>query len=139
MKKEWKSPKIIIGKDATGEYYYRRKETENEIWYELQKGNNVLIAAPRRVGKTSVMKYITETPKDGYKLIFRNVQGIDSEQIFYKTIYELIICCLDNFKSKVKWWENYIKSKKITEVSISGGIKIEDKNINYLQEIMILI
>lgn len=135
MKNEWKSPKIIIGKDATGEYYYRREETENEIWYELQKGNNVLIAAPRRVGKTSVMKYITENPKDGYKLIFRNVQGIDTEQVFYKTIYELIICCLDKFKSKVKWWENYINSKKITEISFSGGIKIEDKDINYLQEI----
>jgi len=57
MKRDWIEPKIIIGKDATGKYYYRREEIEGEIWTEIKKGNNVLIAAPRRVGKTSVMKY----------------------------------------------------------------------------------
>jgi predicted AAA+ superfamily ATPase len=56
MKKEWQNPKAIIGKEATGKYYYRREDIENDIWKEIQKGNNILIASPRRVGKTSVMK-----------------------------------------------------------------------------------
>lgn len=135
MDNEWFSPKIIIGKEALGDFYYRRVEIENEIWEEVEKGNNVLIAAPRRVGKTSVMKYLVETNKNGYRLIFRNVQGIDTEEAFYKEIYGLIIKCLDKFSSNKQLIQDYIKQKKITEISWSGGIKIEDANINYLEEI----
>lgn len=135
MENNWIAPKIIIGKDATGEYYYRREYIENEIWSEIKKGNNVLIAAPRRVGKTSVMKYLIENTEDGYKLIFRNVQGIDTEKEFYKTIYELIIKCLSRFESSKAIILDYFKQKKITEISWSGGITMGDGEIDYLHEI----
>jgi hypothetical protein len=99
METTWVSPKIIIGPAATGEYYFRRIGIEEEIWSELIKGNNLLIAAPRRVGKTSVMKYIcTENKNPDFKLIFNNVQGINEEVDFYKAIYELIIPCLEGLK-----------------------------------------
>ena len=71
----WKSPNTIIGSVARGQYYYERTEIANDIWTELEKGNYILIAAPRRVGKTSVMTHMIETPRDGYKLVFENVQG----------------------------------------------------------------
>lgn len=139
MENNWSPPKIIIGKDATGEYYYRREYIENEIWSEIKKGNNVLIAAPRRVGKTSVMKYLIENTESGYKLIFRNVQGIDTEKEFYKTIYELIIKCLSKFKSNAQIITDYFKQKKITDISWSGGVTIGDNEIDYLYEINNLI
>ncbi|WP_336734825.1 AAA-like domain-containing protein [Chryseobacterium sp. VD8] len=138
MKTNWKSPDIIIGKEATGKFYYRRKVFENEVWKEIEKGNNVLIAAPRRVGKTSVMKYMTENPKESYKLIFRNVQGIDDEKRFYKTIYELIIFCLSKFKKSKTLIQNYFTKMRISEITTSG-IKIETKDIDYLGEINSLI
>ena len=139
MHNNWINPKIIIGKEAIGTYYYRRFDIENEIWDEIEKGNNILIAAPRRVGKTSVMKYLEENSRENFKLIFRNVQGIDSEDEFYKAIYELIIKCLNIFKSNKAFIKNYLKSKKITEISWSGGIVIGDNEINYLDEINNLI
>lgn len=138
MKNNWKSPNIIIGKEATGKFYYRREAFENEVWSEILKGNNVLIAAPRRVGKTSVMKYMTENSIENYKLIFRNVQGIDSEKQFYKTIYELIIICLNKFKKNKALIQNYIKKMRISEITTSG-IKIETSEIDYLTEINSLI
>jgi len=138
MKTNWKSPDIIIGKEATGKFYYRREVFENEVWKEIEKGNNVLIAAPRRVGKTSVMKYMTENPKENCKLIFRNVQGIDDEKRFYKTIYELIIFCLSKFKKSKTLIQNYFTKMRISEITTSG-IKIETKDIDYLGEINSLI
>ena len=139
MNDKWINPKIIIGKEALGDYYYHRKDIENEIWEEIEKGNNVLIAAPRRVGKTSVMKYLEENSRENFKLIFRNVQGIDSEDQFYKAVYELIIKCLNVFKSNKAFITNYLKSKKITGISWSGGVVIGDDEINYLHEINNLI
>ncbi|WP_276966921.1 AAA-like domain-containing protein [Chryseobacterium sp.] len=134
----WKSPKIIIGKEATGKFYYRREIFENEVWKEIEKGNNVLIAAPRRVGKTSVMKFMTDNPRENFKLIFRNVQGIDDETQFYKTIYQLIIICLNKFTKNKTMIQNYLSKMKISEISTTG-IKIETKDIDYLTEINNLI
>lgn len=135
METIWKSPKIIIGKEATGEYYFRRKLTEAEIWSELKKGNNVLIAAPRRVGKTSVMKYIIEeNGNTDYKLIFRNVQGIDDEEDFYKTIYELILSCLEKAESWKERIKDYCKKVRISEITTSG-VKFETNDVDYLNEI----
>ena len=67
MKKQWMSPNIIIGSGATGDCYYRRKDIEELIWDEIKKGNHVLMSAPRRVGKTSIMKALAETRKQDYK------------------------------------------------------------------------
>lgn len=135
MINEWNGPKIIIGPVATGDYYYHRLEIVEDIWEELEKGNFVLIAAPRRVGKTSVMKFMVENPKENYKLIFENIQGINSEYDFYKMIYKLILGCLSDSKKIKTWFTNYLKSKSISEVDIKGSFKIVDQKIDYLEEI----
>jgi hypothetical protein len=47
MEKEWIGPRIIIGAKVTGDYYYPRPQIIKKIWEEIEKGNNVLIAAPK--------------------------------------------------------------------------------------------
>lgn len=135
MINKWISPKIIIGPVATGDYYYHRLEIVEDIWEELEKGNFVLIAAPRRVGKTSIMKFMVENPKENYKLIFENIQGINAEDDFYKMIYKLILGCLSDSKKIKNWFLKYLKSKSISEVDITGSFKISDQKIDYLEEI----
>lgn len=135
MTKEWVGPKIIIGTSATGTYYYPRPEIIAEIWEELGKGNNALIAAPRRVGKTSVMIEMVESCPPGYKCLFRNIQGIESEKAFYKLFYELIVSCLNGFQKTTIWFKEIWKEHKIDEISIDGKVKLKDGAINYLEEI----
>ena len=140
MKSSWVSPKIIIGKEATGDFYFRRNKIEEEIWTELRKGNNILITAPRRVGKTSVMKYIVKESKEqNYKLIFRNVQGIRDEDDFYKIIYGLILLELKGFRGWKQKIIDYFNNKGIYEISLSGDIKFKEKEVNYLDELNDLI
>ncbi len=134
MKEKWISPKIIIGKDATGDYYYSRNEIENEIWSELKKGNNLLLSAPRRVGKTSVMKFLTQKPEKGFKLIFENVQAIHTEELFYKRLYVLILNCLNKSTVYTRKFQDYFKSLGITEISMDS-LKFEHKEIDYIAEI----
>ena len=134
MKKEWISPKVIIGKDATGSYYFQRNDVEQEIWKELKKGNNILLSAPRRVGKTSIMKYITGMPEGNFRLIFENVQGITTEELFYKTIYFLILDCLSKFKTNKKKITNYFKTTSISEIGLDS-LTLESKKLDYVWEI----
>lgn len=140
MKTIWKSPKIVLGPVATGDYYYEREEIVKEIWIELDKGSFVLMAAPRRVGKTSVMKHLESFPKENYKVLFKNVQSLKTEKDFYKTIYGLILSCLSTSNKFKNFFLKYISSKSITEVNpTSGNFKIGSIEIDYLNEINTII
>lgn len=136
MKKDWVSPKIILGSVATGNYYFPREELVEEIWFELEKGNFVLMAAPRRVGKTSVMKYLEENPKENYKTVFKDIQSVTSEDEFYKTLFLLILKCLGSSKQNSKLFKSYLKSIGIKKIEIlKGGIEFSKLKIDYLKEI----
>jgi hypothetical protein len=137
MGTNWKSPKTTIGSVAKGKNYYHRKEIVNNIWSELKKGNSILIAAPRRVGKTSIMQYMEANPIRNYRAIFDDIEGIDSEKQFYGRLYRLLLSCLSLSKGEKakKWFLEYIKSKSITELDIKGKIKIEKLSIDYLDEL----
>src|SRR5215469_16338099 len=110
MNANWKHPKLIIGNAATGSNFYLRNDIVEEIWRELKKGNSVLLAAPRRVGKTSVMQYMEERPIENYKLIFRNIQGINSANDFFERIYTLLLNGLTTMNKAKKWVEKFLKS-----------------------------
>jgi len=138
METSWKSPNIIIGQVATGNYYFVREDLENEIWEEIKKGNNILLTAPRRVGKTSVMKSLAEQSNADYKLVFKNIQGIKEEAEYYKMLYELILTCLRKSKRYLSQFGNYFKTIGITEIT-KDGIKIERRDIDYRAEINQLI
>jgi len=60
MNANWIDPNFIIGNVAKGDNFYLRKDIIEDIWKELKRGNSVLLAAPRRVGKTSIMQYMAE-------------------------------------------------------------------------------
>jgi uncharacterized protein len=136
MNKNWVSPKTIIGSVATGKYYFPRKEIVAEIWLELGKGNYIILAAPRRVGKTSVMKDLEENPEENYIVKFSSVQAIKSESEFYKHVYRLVLSCLSKTKKAKSWVSQYFQSKKITEVSLKElRFKFEEKSIDFQKEI----
>lgn len=131
----WIDPKIIVGPTATGDYYFNRPQIVSKIWKEVLKGSHVLLAAPRRVGKSSVMEYMVENcPKD-VKCIFRNIQAIKTEQEFYKKIYELMLVCLSKFGKTTTWISDFLGGINITEITLDGVKFGDKKEINYLEEI----
>jgi len=131
MNKHWKHPNIITGNVATGSEFFKRDNIVEDIWKELKKGNSVLLAAPRRVGKTSIMQYMVKQPTENYKLIFQNIQGIKSANEFFERIYTSLLNCLNTMDKAKKWLANFIKNKSITEIGPSG-IKFETKPTDFL-------
>jgi len=134
MNTEWKSPKTIKGPVATGKFYYPRTDIVNEIWDELEKGNFILLAAPRRVGKTSVLRDLEQNPRENYSTKFRSVQAVQSGEEFYKTIYDLMIECFKSSNILGNWFKKYTKSRTITEFH-SKGVKIGKADFPYQDEI----
>lgn len=133
--KDWISPKIIVGRTAIGDYYFNRPQIVSKIWEEVLKGSHVLLVAPRRVGKSSVMEYMVENCPEDVKCIFRNIQAIKSEQDFYKKIYELLIECLSKFGKTKNWISDFLGGINIIEITMDGVKFGDKKEVNYLEEI----
>ncbi len=131
----WINPKTIIGSTAKGDYYFDRPNIVSQIWEEILKGNHVLIAAPRRVGKSSVMEYMIGNSEESIKCIFRNIQGINTEEEFYKQLYELIVLCLNKFEKGKSWLDNFLGGITIEEITLEGVKFGNKKTLNYLEEI----
>lgn len=100
----------ITGNPVSGTDFHGRTSELRQLRRTLENGNHVLILAPRRVGKSSV---IAETERlltlDGWKIISVDVQHAEDEAGFLQLMYEAID-------------ESPVELEKTTGEKIRGGI-----------------
>ena len=77
---------MSTGSVVTGDKYFPRERDQKRIWRQIIQGSHILLLAPRRVGKTSLITYLKDNPKSGYAIIYVFVQACDSEQSFYEKL-----------------------------------------------------
>ncbi|MBS1660849.1 MAG: ATP-binding protein [Bacteroidetes bacterium] len=140
MKKEWIHPNTVTGDAATEGRYLKREYINESFWREVRKGNHILLVAPRRVGKTSIMKDLACNCPEGFAGIYENIEGVSCKIDFYQRLFELLLQSIHRSKLKqakelVGRWTNKFR---IIEISKSG-IKIEAQKIDYEKEIRNLI
>ena len=101
----------ITGNPVSGTDFHGRTSELKQLRRTLENGNHVLILAPRRVGKSSV---IAETERlltlDGWKIISMDVQHAEDEAGFLQLMYEAID-------------ESPVELEKTTGEKIRGGIQ----------------
>lgn len=59
----------------------------DQVWETLQR-QHVLISAPRRTGKTSVMNHLVSSPRCEYLPLYQNVQDLSHPAQLFQTILE---------------------------------------------------
>ncbi|MEZ0610624.1 hypothetical protein ACAW74_19070 [Fibrella sp. WM1] len=131
----WINPKVIIGTKATGDYYFGREGKEAEIWDQLLRGCYVLLAAPRRVGKSSIMENMMAYSPEGIECVYKNIEGLKTEQDFYKTLYTLIVHCLSRFARTNTRVGSFLKGLNIKSITLEGIEFAERKVPDYLTEL----
>lgn len=83
---------ISTGKAADGkDKYLERKNIEIKIWSKIKQKEDLLLAAPRRSGKSSILKYLERNPRNGYLIKYKSVQSVDSINEYFKQIYKLLL------------------------------------------------
>lgn len=65
---------LIVGAPATGSAFFNRKNELKHIWSRIND-SNLLLAAPRRFGKTSIFLNMVENPAPGFSVYFVDLQG----------------------------------------------------------------
>ncbi len=121
-------PELVVGNPPRGEDYFGREDLIENLWARLRT-DNVLLAAPRRFGKTGAMFRLLDQPREPFRPIYVNVEDTTSAAGF---MVELMAALLrDRHFSRVlrDLWEGtkgfggWLRS---LPASIDlGGLKIE--------------
>ncbi len=81
----------IVGQTPRGEDFYPRNAIINRIYRRLSDGSHLFLSAPRRSGKTSIMRALEDFPKDDFLFLYLTVEDcIDSEGYFKRLSEELM-------------------------------------------------
>ncbi len=136
--KNWKQPKTKTGDAVTGEYYFRREKINDYFWSYMNKGVDVLFVAPRRVGKTSIMKDLVANAPDNFFCIYEDVEGALSKNLFYKRIFYMLIQKMSRIKKAKTLFSKWSKKYNIKSVGLNK-IEIEKEFENYYDEVIDLL
>ncbi|WP_298357344.1 hypothetical protein [Runella sp.] len=134
--------KLSIGKTATGDNFFLRDDIVDEIYEALEEGQNLLLSAPRRVGKTSIIHYIKDNPADEYYCVYVDTEDVSDSQTFFKVLLKAIFD-IENKNRFLKTIEKAGKKIKSFLSSIDnvevGGVKIDfnekaDEKLDYYEK-----
>ena len=125
--------KIMTGQVARKKNFWNREAELEDIWYKIESGSHILLVAPRRVGKTSIMYNIFDNPKDDYIVLYIDTESADTENEFWKKLFHKLMEeeFVNTLQNKAKHFFNSLKTLNIVEVSMKG-IKFGDgSELNY--------
>jgi hypothetical protein len=128
--------KTIIGQVATGENYFPRSSKTDQIWNKLDSGSHLLLVAPRRVGKSSILFNLLDNPKPGYIVVYYTSESVNSINEFYKKLFNKIIekvSGVQKYKKKVAGIAKDLLSRIESISVLEGGLKIGESKIHYLE------
>lgn len=78
----------LTGKPAQGEDFYDRERETKQLWERLET-DNVLLLAPRRVGKTSLMYRLRDRAEgQSFHAAYLDVSNVFTELAFVERLYE---------------------------------------------------
>lgn len=70
---------IVVGSPVTGDDFFDRVAEQAEIKELLREGASILLTAPRRIGKTSLLLEVSRRLEDQFAFLFVDVQACRSE------------------------------------------------------------
>lgn len=81
----------LVGIPARGDDFFPRETEILRIHGRLSNGNNLQIAAPRRVGKTSILYHFADQDDLQFVFVYVDVEATESENHFFQLLYQGIL------------------------------------------------
>lgn len=130
MTVQTKTGQVVRGND-----FFPRPNIIESLQNQIDKNSHILISAPRRIGKTSIMHYLHDNAKSNYLIKYLLTQSVYNENEYYKRIYKKVIEILKGVRILWKQTTELIKSHKIASITVEG-ITIEENEMNYYNELL---
>lgn len=109
--------KIVVGNPVEGSDFFGREPEQRQIWRKLQS-SNLLMLAPRRIGKTSLLKRLRDNPENPQtKVLFCSFAGCQDEMACVTTLMKSVNAGLEFHKQLINALKK-VKGFKIAGVGI---------------------
>ncbi len=115
---KWVRPNTVTGSAAEGLKYFRREDVEEKLWQEITKHNHVLFLAPRRVGKSSIVKFMSKNNLKYFAGKYEDIESDSSVQDFYKRLCKMTHDALLSYGKNKSWLSKWLKRWTITAVGM---------------------
>jgi len=127
--------KNIVGGIPRGDNFFPRDKVIQKIYRRLDSGDNVYMAAPRRVGKTAIMYRLQDKPETDYYFIYIITESIEDTESFFKELLRQLLKSdvfdrLLKISKKVSELFSKIKSVNLGEL----GFELNDSEISYFND-----
>ncbi len=132
-----------LGQPAQGkDRFFPRPFIMRKICHEIDNGENLLISAPRRIGKSSLLKAIQEQKCTQANTIYLYmiIQSVDSSELFFNKLFKALISdenICTGLTGYIKRASHSLKDfiSRLRGISLEGGIQMDAKNsIDYYHE-----
>lgn len=114
--------KNSVGQAVRGKDFWKRVHELAAIWSAIDSGSHILLVAPRRVGKTSIMFNLQDEPKDGYIVVYIDTESADSENEFWQKLFNALL--EDEFVGKLKKYTTkfglFLEKTNIDKITTKG-------------------
>jgi hypothetical protein len=112
------TPERVIGRDGL----------IDQIWAKLES-KSLRFTAERRVGKTTVMTKMLAEPRQGFQVVFMEVEAIDSSQRFAELLLNRLSPLMSRTaKAKEVWTTCW---QKLGGTEIGGVIRLPDSKLDW--------
>ncbi len=116
--------KNIVGQTPRGEDFFPRDQLINLIYRRLEGGSNVFLSASRRVGKTSLMRFLEDNPREHFHFIYVITESVQDKEEYFRRLLEEILRsdALSNLAELSDRSKNVVKDilGRIKSLSIAG-------------------
>lgn len=114
--------KNSVGQAVRGKDFWKRVNELSTIWSAIESGSHILLVAPRRVGKTSIMFNLQDEPKNGYIVVYIDTESADSENEFWQKLFNALL--EGEFVSKLKKYTKkfglFLEKTNIDKITTKG-------------------
>lgn len=83
--------KNIVGQTPRGDDFFPRDPIIQKLYRRLDAGSHVYISAPRRAGKTSIMRYLEDHPRPGYAFLYLSVEDVEDSEYYFEVLSEELL------------------------------------------------
>ena len=122
--------KNSVGQAVRGENFWNRENELASIWDAIESGSHILLVAPRRVGKTSIMFNLQDNPQDGYIVVYVDTESADSENEFWQKLFNALM--EEEFIGKIKKYTKkfglFLEETSINKIT-TKGVEFSDGSV----------
>jgi uncharacterized protein len=129
--------KNIAGQAVRDKNFFERRLLLRKLEQKIDSGSSILISAPRRVGKTSLMFYLHDLGMEGYHFIYLITESVNNENEYFKRILHKVLDSefFSGFQKYSKQAYRLLKDRANRITEIGSSVKFDKKStVDYKQE-----